>query len=190
MSGDEERALAAGMDGYVTKPIKLAEVAVVLSQWVRDVTESPEPHVLDPAMVADLRELQSGGHLDVGDIVTRFLAGGRAKLDAVASAADAADAEAGARLAHDLAGSSATLGALELAKLCGYVERCIRAGDLTAVGESLPTIRDEFERVQRALKAAFPASSDASGEGSAEVERRDDQPLTHVEAMGVRPMHA
>ena len=34
MSGDEERCLAAGMDGYLSKPIDLGQLAQVLDRWL------------------------------------------------------------------------------------------------------------------------------------------------------------
>jgi len=33
MQGDRERCLAAGMDGYVSKPIKLQELIGVIEDW-------------------------------------------------------------------------------------------------------------------------------------------------------------
>jgi CheY-like chemotaxis protein len=40
MESDRERCLAAGMDDYLTKPIKPAELAEVLARWVPQPVEA------------------------------------------------------------------------------------------------------------------------------------------------------
>ncbi|MGH2850150.1 MAG: ATP-binding protein [Solirubrobacteraceae bacterium] len=49
MDGDRERCLAAGMDDYVTKPMRHADLARALERWVGVVSEPPpEPPRHDP----------------------------------------------------------------------------------------------------------------------------------------------
>ncbi|MBV9285669.1 MAG: response regulator [Acidimicrobiia bacterium] len=166
MSGDEERALAAGMDGYVTKPVKLDELGRVLKQWLqvdtRGKIDLPDGGVLDAAMVDDLQKLLVHGHLDIDDIVERFIAGAPAKLDAIGSAAAAGDADAAMRVAHELAGSSATLGALAFGKRCSFLEASARAGDLATIAETIPAVRQDFDEVRAALRNAFSADGQDS----------------------------
>jgi len=45
MSGDRERCLAAGMDDYVSKPIKPAQLSAALARWI-----SEPPPALGPAL--------------------------------------------------------------------------------------------------------------------------------------------
>ena len=35
MSGDRERCIAAGMDDYITKPVKLSQLSEVIERWLR-----------------------------------------------------------------------------------------------------------------------------------------------------------
>jgi CheY-like chemotaxis protein/HPt (histidine-containing phosphotransfer) domain-containing protein len=174
MSGDEERALAAGMDGYVTKPVKLGALSRVLTEWAVDVGDDDESEVLDAAMIADLQALCSGRHLEMDEIIHRFLAGAPARLDAIGSAVAAGDADAAGRIAHELAGSSATLGARNFGRRCSDLEGSARDGDLNAVAARLPAVRVEFVRARAALTAAFPGSNgDGDGQPSERAKWND-----------------
>ena len=47
MDGDRERCMAAGMDDYITKPVRLEAVSTVLERWVAKAgTERGRAHVL------------------------------------------------------------------------------------------------------------------------------------------------
>jgi two-component system, sensor histidine kinase and response regulator len=41
MEGDRERCLVAGMDDYISKPVKLEEFAAMLTRWARRATPGP-----------------------------------------------------------------------------------------------------------------------------------------------------
>jgi CheY-like chemotaxis protein len=42
LKGDRERALAAGMDDYVSKPIRLGDLEAVLDRWVHPAERQAE----------------------------------------------------------------------------------------------------------------------------------------------------
>jgi CheY-like chemotaxis protein len=49
MQGDREKCLAAGMDDYVSKPMRLAELQAALERHLKAGAEPPAPAVSPPA---------------------------------------------------------------------------------------------------------------------------------------------
>ena len=56
MAGEDERCRAAGMDGYLSKPVSLARLRATLQRWLQDVDGAApaiDPSVLDPWLQDD-----------------------------------------------------------------------------------------------------------------------------------------
>ncbi|WP_417264199.1 ATP-binding protein [Celeribacter sp.] len=126
----EERAefKAAGMEGFVEKPIRRAILSDVLAQYAaprQDISssEDTEPQTNDTASEADiiLDTDQIGEICDILGLektrerVEKFLVQASEQIDDMAKAEDLADLRA---LAHALAGSSGMIGAAKLSRLC------------------------------------------------------------------------
>jgi PAS domain S-box-containing protein len=141
MGGDEERALAAGMDAYLAKPMKVGELAAVIRKWAPTDAPAPvepvpaaddpsddQPPDLDQAVIAGLREL--GGPALVDELVALF----GDEVDGYRSAFDQAladgDGEALRRASHSFKGSSANLGATRLSAIAATLEDLGLTGDL------------------------------------------------------------
>ena len=136
LPGDRETCLAAGMDGYLTKPLKRAELA-------RALRNCPGP-VLDPAALADLRELV--GDVALSGFVEDFLAETPPLLDRLRSGCgdDAGEVH---RTTHTLKALSATFGATALAELCEQAESSGAPTNLLVAA-----IATEHDRVTHALR--------------------------------------
>ena len=57
------------------------------------------------------------------------------------------------KAAHSLKGSAGTLGARDLAAMCGGLEECARAGRTAEAAPRLADLHKEFDRVRKALDA-------------------------------------
>jgi CheY-like chemotaxis protein/HPt (histidine-containing phosphotransfer) domain-containing protein len=171
MEGDREICLAAGMDDYITKPVRLEALAAMLERWVvrpvADVTgtgdappssedEVTEP--LDPSQIELLLSLDDGEGAVLGEIIEEYLTQtveGRGEL---ARLVDEGDTHALERAAHTLRGASANIGASALAAVCAEMEMQGRLEQLECTAGLVEKFDAEFARVRVALSQVAAGS--------------------------------
>lgn len=146
MQGDRERCLAAGMDDYLAKPIKLDELRNALTRWVSappDVVlpgkQEPTPTTADPTRgIFDPAKMYQniGGDSELfAQLVCLFLDRHQAMLTDIRTALADADAIAVERLAHTFKGTAGNLCASEVALTAGRLEA---VGRLNALHDAPP----------------------------------------------------
>jgi CheY-like chemotaxis protein len=164
MQGDREKAIEAGMDGYVSKPVSLEELGAVLERWASRTPAfrlpTPEEGTayagppLDREVLVDLRGLQGEDDTDiVAELAGMFVEDTRSGLSELEEAMQRGDAQAVGRTAHTLKGSSGSMGARGMSGICARLERAGASGDLTHGFRLLERLEEEFGRVERALRA-------------------------------------
>jgi two-component system, sensor histidine kinase and response regulator len=149
LEGDRERCLRAGMDDYLSKPLRAQDLDAVLERWVHvaatDGTAEAGP-LIDEARVrgfnVDYRSIAD-------ELWTVFYAATPPLIGELRDAVERGDDDESRRLAHKLKGSSETVGATRMATLSNTLEQ--GGPDGLAVVEELETAydrtRDELLRL-------------------------------------------
>jgi CheY-like chemotaxis protein len=149
MTEDREQCLAAGMDDYVGKPVRLEDLDAVLKRARQHIAAAP---AIDPRSLEELRKLPDEGDQDIlQHLLLKFTEDASTAIAGLIAAVAGGDARAAAFSAHALKGSSSLFGAHRLQELCGELERDGKAGKLDRLPNLLTQTEAELQRVLTAL---------------------------------------
>jgi two-component system, sensor histidine kinase and response regulator len=160
MKGDDERCFAAGMDDYLTKPIRTEELMAALEK-VGTRKQAREAR-LEPATVASEAKFvdvaaaleRLGGDRELFDELVGVF---RAECPGVARemrrAIDDRDSKTLERSAHTLRGSSSNLGAIAVSEAARELEVLARSEKLEGAEERFKSLQNEIERLFSELES-------------------------------------
>jgi len=146
---DEAACTAAGMDGFIAKPVRLEILRDALAQAASQVVDSVAP--LDVVAFERLRVLERDAPGVLREIVALYLSDTPKRVQSLRTAAETRDMEAMGSLAHGLKGSSGYIGAREMELLCAEIERLSRAGRIDLAIDKAETLVAALERIRDAL---------------------------------------
>jgi len=145
MTGDRERCLAAGMDGYLAKPVQLAELGAALDS----LATGPGP-LLDRGA---LLERTGGEPALLKEAVELFLLDSTRILGELQDALQLGDARRVARLAHTLRGDASPFGAVAACRRAQDLEQQGQAGELTQAAATCAHLAHDVQQLQAGLRA-------------------------------------
>jgi CheY-like chemotaxis protein/HPt (histidine-containing phosphotransfer) domain-containing protein/anti-sigma regulatory factor (Ser/Thr protein kinase) len=153
--GHRGECIAAGMDGFLTKPLDLEQLQVAIDQVTAVAAPAgavdPAQADFDPGALGRLNDALDGDVHAVADLVSTYLdelPAGRMRLQVALGQSQARQAAAAA---ESLWASSETVGAVRLAQLCEQIHHAARNGDIELGRRLLPDLRDTCDRTATAL---------------------------------------
>jgi CheY-like chemotaxis protein len=178
MQGDREMSLAAGMDDYVSKPIRIEELVEALSKSrplaasqedpgsepvkagsevrseASDVADPvPDAAVLDPKALENLLSMLGGEYVYLEELIDSFLEDAPKLLAELNQYVEGGDAAGVHRMAHSLKSNGADFGATAFSDLCKELEMMAKSGAIDGAAALAAEIVAEYGRVEAALAA-------------------------------------
>ncbi len=168
MTEDRERAFAAGVDDYLSKPVFVEELGATLQRVLSGSVEvanlsTSELHagpassslpntILDTSIVEELSKIRGSGDADLfSELADQFLQQMPAWLRDLEKAARDNDAYQVRRQAHRLLGLCQQIGAERMAALCARLEQLKDQAEESELLEGVSRLQVEFEAAYRAL---------------------------------------
>ena len=164
MAADRELCLQAGMDDYVSKPIRPTLLAEALERWI----ESPQPNgsgafarpseLLDELTLAELRQLHGGG---LRELLELYLDDVASQMPRLAAALERGETQSVALSAHRLKSASLDVGALAVSAIAAELEIRAKRAD----GDGAASLLESLEQVVLETSAALRVESDGARSG-------------------------
>jgi CheY-like chemotaxis protein/HPt (histidine-containing phosphotransfer) domain-containing protein len=160
LAGDREQCLAAGMDDYVSKPIRPELLDKVLTQWIGAgaiakpaiASETPLEEATGPDKsqfdADELIERLMGNSVLARRVAGAFIDSMPRELLALSNAIANSDAPAIALTAHSIKGAAANVGGVAVSEVAAKLESFGKTGAIVAASDVLPELEATFQALK------------------------------------------
>jgi len=158
MQRDLDRCISAGMDGYLSKPVKKHDLAAILKQYVDENPEVRTTVVVDAPIPDDdiFDEVGIRERLDDSDdliqvVMQSFIASFPERIVELTAAYQSRDGEKIRAVGHNIKGSSGTAGAAAIMKTAIMVEDAGKKGDIQTIPGCIDQLQSDFAKLKKIL---------------------------------------
>jgi|GEM_PF-1922084 len=174
--GEQEKCIAAGMDDYLSKPVELNKLKLVLKKWIVDTPESVSKErifvdkvPLEPALPVEQpvvmplvgsaldttvqESIFGGDQEEYMESLEDFLELSLPDFQTLSrETSETIDLQSLRQTCHRLKSSAKTIGALPLGAVCERLERYAESGDIGGIDGGLLEMADLVEQVEEDIR--------------------------------------
>ena len=152
---DRTACIEAGMDDFISKPVQLNELRTALNKslGIEPTNNSNDgaPLLLSENHLDQLRG--NGQDEDFREIIFMYLEQTSKQISMLHEAFAEQELDSISRISHQIKGSSANMGASQLASACSRLENESKGGNLSVIEHLLKEITGTFDRTEVQLRA-------------------------------------
>jgi len=163
MKGDRERCITAGMDGYLSKPIRLQELDDLLENYAaadRDEPAGIEPYSTpqDSVCTEELLERVDGDRDLIGELLGLLRDDYPGQVASMREAIAGRDCATLQKITHTLKGALGNLAATVAARIAGDLEADGKNGNMSHAEVKVDELEAEIDRVVKQLESLCPVN--------------------------------
>lgn len=163
LDGDREKVIAAGMDDYLPKPVQIGDLSACLARWIGRAPSAPTVttlktgDVLDQTVLDEIKDLKTADGKNVLErVLNTFQKTMPGYIEEIKTAAAQGDLAKIKAPAHTLKGSSRSIGAERLGKVCASLLKACAENRTDRLPALLADLETESLALDQALRQRKP----------------------------------